>query len=186
MSWLREMSRPPAGLRAKRALDLAASAGGLLVLSPVLGAVTVLQLAYHGWPPLFVQERPGLHGKTFRILKFRTMTDARDEQGRLLGDMSLVGPRPLLVRYLDRYTAEQMRRHDMPPGITGWAQINGRNALSWDAKFALDLEYIDRWSLALDARILLTTVKKVLVRDGISAEGEATMPEFMGSMQVEA
>lgn len=215
MSWLREMSRPSAALRAKRALDLAASAGGLLALSPVLGAVTALQLAYHGWPPIFVQERPGLHGKTFRILKFRTMTNARDEQGRLLpdaerltalgrflratsldelpelwnvlvGDMSLVGPRPLLVRYLDRYTAEQMRRHDMPPGITGWAQINGRNALSWDAKFALDLEYIDRWSLPLDLKILLTTVKKVLVRDGIAAEGEATMPEFMGSQQVEA
>lgn len=207
MSWLREMLRPTPALRAKRALDVLASAGGLAILSPILGGITVAQLGYHGWPPLFVQERPGLYGKTFRIMKFRTMTDARDGEGRLLpdaerltalgrflratsldelpelwnvlvGDMSLVGPRPLLVRYLDRYTREQMHRHDMPPGITGWAQINGRNALSWDAKFALDLEYIARWSLALDAKILLTTVRKVLVRDGISAEGEATMPEF--------
>src|SRR5690606_25162768 len=148
-------------------------------------------------------------------LKFRTRTDARDARGNLLpdadrltvlgrflratsldelpelwnvlvGDMSLVGPRPLLMRYLGRYTREQMRRHDMPPGITGWAQINGRNALTWDEKFALDLEYVDRWSLLLDAKILVLTVKKVLVREGISAEGEATMPEFMGSITVEA
>ncbi|HEY8432888.1 MAG TPA: sugar transferase, partial [Sandaracinaceae bacterium] len=99
----------------------------------------------------------------------------------LVGDMSLVGPRPLLVRYLGRYTREQMRRHDMPPGITGWAQVNGRNALSWEEKFALDLHYVDHWSLALDLKILLLTVKKVLAREGISAAGEATMPEFRGS-----
>lgn len=215
MSWLGEMRRPSPALRIKRAVDVLASAGGLVVLSPVLGGITLAQLAYHGWPPLFVQERPGLHGRPFRILKFRTMTDARDAQGNLLpdaermtalgrflratsldelpelwnvlvGDMSLVGPRPLLMRYLGRYTREQMRRHDMPPGITGWAQINGRNALTWDEKFALDLEYVDRWSLLLDAKILALTVKKVLVREGISAEGEATMPEFTGPGAVEA
>lgn len=209
------MPRPTPALRAKRAVDILASAGGLVALSPVLGAIGVAQLAYHGWPPLFVQERPGLHGRTFRILKFRTMTDARDAAGQLLpdaerltplgrllratsldelpelwnvlvGDMSLVGPRPLLVQYLGRYTREQMRRHDMPPGITGWAQVNGRNALSWDEKFALDLEYVDHWSLALDAKILLTTLRKVLLREGISAQGEATMPEFLGSIRVHA
>lgn len=210
MSWLRHIPNPSVGLRAKRALDVLASGAGLVATAPVLGAIAALELAFHGWPPVFVQERPGLYGKTFDILKFRTMTNARDEHGHLLpdaerltafgrflrassldelpelwnvlvGDMSLVGPRPLLVRYLPRYTREQMRRHDMPPGITGWAQINGRNALSWDEKFALDLFYIENWSFLLDLKVLLGTAKKVLVREGISAEGDATMPEFMGS-----
>ncbi len=210
VSWLRDIERPTLALRAKRAFDVVVAGGGLLAGAPVLGAITALELAFHGWPPVFAQDRPGLHGRVFRIVKFRTMTNARDASGNLLpdadrltafgrflrstsldelpelwnvlvGDMSLVGPRPLLVRYLPRYTREQMRRHNMPPGITGWAQINGRNALSWDGKFALDLFYVESWSLALDLKILLGTVKKVLVREGISAEGEATMPEFMGN-----
>lgn len=215
MSWLRDIRNPTPALRAKRALDVVVAGGGLLALSPLLATLAALELVFHGWPPVFVQERPGLYGKTFRILKLRTMTDARGKDGQLLpdaerltafgrflrassldelpelwnvlvGDMSLVGPRPLLVRYLGRYTREQMRRHDMPPGITGWAQVNGRNALSWDEKFALDLHYVDHWSLALDLKILLRTATKVLAREGISAEGEATMPEFLGSTQVEA
>lgn len=215
MSWLRQMQRPSPALRLKRAMDVAAASAGLVVLSPVLGGITLAQLVYHGWPPLFVQERPGFQGRPFRILKFRTMTDARGAQGELLpdaerltklgrflratsldelpelwnvlvGDMSLVGPRPLLMSYLGRYTREQMRRHDMPPGITGWAQVNGRNALSWEEKFAYDLEYVDRWSLGLDLKILALTVKKVLTREGIAAEGEATMPEFLGTITVEA
>lgn len=210
MSWLRDIRNPTPALRAKRALDVVVAGGGLVALSPVLVALVALELVFHGWPPVFVQERPGLYGKTFRILKLRTMTNAKGADGQLLpdaerltafgrflrstsldelpelwnvlvGDMSLVGPRPLLVRYLGRYTREQMRRHDMPPGITGWAQVNGRNALSWEEKFALDLHYVDHWSLALDLKILLLTVKKVLAREGISAAGEATMPEFRGS-----
>lgn len=194
----------------KRSFDVAAAGAGLLLGAPLLGLITALELAFHGWPPVFTQERPGLHGRVFRIVKFRTMTNARDERGQLLpdadrltafgrvlrassldelpelwnvlvGDMSLVGPRPLLVRYLSRYTPEQMRRHEMPPGITGLAQVSGRNALSWEEKFALDVRYVERWSLALDLKILLGTATKVLVREGITAKGEATMPEFMGS-----
>ena len=162
-----------------------------------------------GSPVLFKQQRPGLHGKPFMMSKFRTMTDARDGDGNLLpdadrltrlgrflrstsldelpelfnvlkGDMSLVGPRPLLMRYLDRYTPEQARRHEVRPGITGWAQINGRNALSWEDKFTLDVWYVDHCSLLLDMRIILQTIWKVLRREGISQEGEATMSEFMG------
>jgi lipopolysaccharide/colanic/teichoic acid biosynthesis glycosyltransferase len=196
-------------LYAKRGLDVVASAAGLAVLSPVLAGVTVAELVFHGWPPLFSQERPGLHGKIFRMRKFRTMTNERGPDGELLpdaerltpfgqllrstsldelpelwhvltGEMSLVGPRPLLVRYLERYTPEQMRRHDMPPGITGWAQIHGRNAVSWKEKFALDVWYVDHWSLALDLRVLFATIAKVMLRQGISARGEATMSEFMG------
>lgn len=209
MSWLEHMEPRP-GLRLKRALDIGACAGGLAVLSPLLVAIAGLEVAFHGWPPLFFQERPGLGGRPFRIAKFRTMTNERGADGQLLpdaerltgfgrflrstsldelpelfnvlvGDMSLVGPRPLLMQYLGRYTAEQARRHDMPPGITGWAQVNGRNALRWSEKFALDLHYVDHWSLALDAKILLLTVRQVLIRDGIAAEGEATMPEYMGA-----
>jgi lipopolysaccharide/colanic/teichoic acid biosynthesis glycosyltransferase len=196
-------------LRAKRAFDVVVAGAGLGALAPLLGGLVLLELVFHGWPPFFVQERPGLHGRVFRMVKFRTMTAARDAQGRLLpdaqrltpfgkllrstsldelpelwnvlrGEMSLVGPRPLLVEYLDRYSPEQMRRHEMPPGITGLAQVRGRNALSWPEKFALDVEYVDRWSLALDARILAATVMAVLRREGISAPGEATMPVFMG------
>lgn len=162
-----------------------------------------------GSPVLFKQIRPGLHGKPFTMVKFRTMTDARDASGALLpdaqrltpfgrflrassldelpelwnvlrGEMSLVGPRPLLMEYLPLYSPEQARRHEVRPGITGWAQVNGRNAISWPEKFALDVWYVDNRSLWLDMRILLLTVRKVLVRDGISAAGEATMPRFEG------
>ena len=162
-----------------------------------------------GSPVLFKQIRPGLHGKPFTMVKFRTMTDARDASGALLpdaqrltpfgrflrassldelpelwnvlrGEMSLVGPRPLLMEYLPLYSLEQARRHEVRPGITGWAQVNGRNAISWTEKFALDVWYVDNRSLWLDMRILWLTVRKVLVRDGISAAGEATMPRFEG------
>ncbi len=162
-----------------------------------------------GSPVLFIQQRPGLHGKPFRMVKFRTMTDARDAAGQLLpdaqrltpfgcflrassldelpelwnvmrGEMSLVGPRPLLMEYLPLYSPQQARRHEVRPGITGWAQVNGRNAISWADKFALDVWYVDHRSLWLDVRILWLTMRKVLVRDGISAAGEATMPRFEG------
>lgn len=210
MSWLDDMPEKTAALRAKRALDVLVAGGGLVALAPLLGGLAVLELAFHGWPPVFAQRRPGLHGRVFTMFKLRTMTNERGADGHLLpdadrltvfgrflrassldelpelwnvlrGDMSLVGPRPLLVVYLGRYTREQMRRHDMPPGITGLAQVNGRNALSWDEKFALDLEYVDGWSLALDLRIIAQTARAVLGREGISAEGDATMPVFMGS-----
>lgn len=163
-----------------------------------------------GRPVLFIQVRPGLHGKSFRMIKFRTMTDKRDARGCLLpddqrltpfgkwlrassldelpelwnvikGDMSLVGPRPLLVEYLPFYSPEQARRHEVRPGITGWAQVNGRNAISWEDKFALDVWYVNNQSLWLDIKILWMTVRKVLVRDGISAAGDATMPRFTGN-----
>jgi len=193
----------------KRLFDILLSACGLLVL-----AVPLLALAWHvrrklGSPVLFAQVRPGLHGKPFRMVKFRTMTDVRDARGSLLpdvqrlnhfgrflrassldelpelwnvlrGEMSLVGPRPLLIEYLPLYSPEQARRHEVRPGITGWAQVNGRNAISWADKFALDVWYVDHRSLWLDVRILWLTVRKVLVRDGISAAGEATMPKFEG------
>ena len=167
-----------------------------------------------GSPVLFRQQRPGLNGEPFEMIKFRTMSNAVDGDGVLLsdalrltkvgrvlrttsldelpelwnvlkGDMSLVGPRPLLMQYLPLYTPEQARRHDVRPGITGWAQVNGRNAISWDDKFALDVWYVDHRSLWLDVRILWMTVRKVLVRDGISAAGEATMPAFTGSVPVQ-
>ena len=163
-----------------------------------------------GVPILFAQTRPGLGGKPFKMYKFRTMTNAKDSNGQLLpdaerltpfgrwlrassldelpgfwnvliGDMSLVGPRPLLTEYLERYTPEQARRHEVRPGITGWAQVNGRNAISWEEKFKLDVWYVDNWSFGLDLRILWLTVLKVIRRDGISASGEATMPKFMGT-----
>lgn len=210
MSWLDDMPEKTAALRAKRALDVLVAGGGLVALAPLLGGLAVLELAFHGWPPHFSQRRPGLHGRVFTMFKLRTMTNERGANGALLpdadrltafgrflrassldelpelwnvlrGDMSLVGPRPLLVEYLGRYTREQMRRHDMPPGITGLAQVNGRNALSWEEKFALDVEYVDRWSLGLDLRILAQTARAVLRREGISAEGAATMPVFVGS-----
>ena len=193
----------------KSLLDRAVAAVGLVVLAPVLGGLAGVIRWRLGSPVLFRQTRPGLHGRPFEMVKFRTMTDGRDAGGHLLpdaerltpfgrflraasldelpelwnvllGEMSLVGPRPLLMRYLDRYTPEQARRHEVKPGVTGWAQINGRNALSWEEKFALDTWYVDNMSLALDLRILWRTVKKVVVREGISASGEATMNEFMG------
>jgi len=177
---------------------------------PALGAVALLVRLKLGRQVLFRQPRPGRQGRVFELVKFRTMTDARDAEGRLLpdaqrltrfgqllrsssldelpevlnvlkGEMSLVGPRPLLVRYLDRYTPEQARRHEVPPGLTGWAQIKGRNALSWEEKFRLDVWYVDHQSLWLDVRILFLTVWQVLRRHGVNAPGEATMPEFMGS-----
>ncbi|MFN3597237.1 MAG: sugar transferase [Rubricoccaceae bacterium] len=193
----------------KRLFDIVCAALGLLVLAPVLGAVALAVRVKLGSPVLFRQTRPGLSGRPFEMVKFRTMTDARDAQGRLLpdaerltafgrflrstsldelpelwnvlrGEMSLVGPRPLLMQYLERYSPEQARRHEVRPGITGWAQVNGRNALSWEEKFALDVWYVDHQSFALDLRILWMTVRKVLAREGISAESSATMPEFTG------
>jgi lipopolysaccharide/colanic/teichoic acid biosynthesis glycosyltransferase len=194
----------------KSAFDRVFAAVLIVVLSPLLLATAFVVRVAIGTPVLFRQERPGRGGRIFELLKFRTMTNARDASGALLpdaqrltragrflrawsldelpqlfnivrGDFSFVGPRPLLVQYLDRYTPEQMRRHDVMPGITGWAQINGRNAISWEQKFALDLWYVDHWSLALDFRILLATIPYVLRRHGISQAGEATMPEFMGT-----
>ena len=194
----------------KRAFDFLVSLAALLLLWPVLLVLAVLVRVKLGRPVLFRQQRPGLHGRPFTMLKFRTMTDARDTEGNLLpdgerlssfgrslrstsldelpelinvlaGDMSLVGPRPLLMRYLDRYTPEQMRRHEVRPGITGWAQVNGRNAINWDQKFALDVWYVDHQSLRLDLRIFWLTVRNVLRREGISQAGEATMEEFLGT-----
>ena len=194
----------------KRAFDILISLAALLLLWPVQLVLAVLVRVKLGPPALFRQQRPGLHGRPFTMLKFRTMTDARDAEGNLLpdgerlssfgrslrstsldelpelinvlaGDMSLVGPRPLLMRYLDRYTPEQMRRHEVRPGITGWAQVNGRNAITWDQKFALDIWYVDHHSLRLDLRIIWLTVRNVLRREGISQAGEATMEEFFGT-----
>lgn len=194
----------------KRLIDLLLPAIGLLLLLPVIAVLTLLVRTFLGGPVLFRQTRPGLHAKTFQMMKFRTMTDERGTDGALLpdeqrltpfgqflrstsldelpglinvlkGDMSLVGPRPLLVEYLPLYSAEQARRHEVRPGITGWAQVNGRNALSWDEKFELDIWYVDNQSLWLDIKILFLTVKKVINRDGINADGEATMTRFTGS-----
>lgn len=193
----------------KRLFDMALAVPGWFFLSPVMLLGCVLVRVTMGAPVFFRQVRPGLDGKPFTILKFRTMSNAVDEEGRLLpdgerlsrlgrflratsldelpalwnvikGDMSLVGPRPLLMQYLDRYTPEQARRHEVKPGITGWAQVNGRNILSWAEKFKLDVWYVDHWSLALDLKIIGMTVVKVLKREGISAMGHATMPEFTG------
>ena len=194
----------------KRALDLTLSLPALVVLAPV-GAVVGSAVRWRlGSPVLFRQARPGRDGRIFELIKFRTMRDARDERGDLLpdderltplgrslrslsldelptlwnvvrGEMSLVGPRPLLVKYLERYSRDQRRRHDVLPGITGWAQVNGRNALSWEEKFDLDVWYVENVSLKTDVAILLRTVTQVLGRRGIAAEGHATMPEFEGN-----
>jgi lipopolysaccharide/colanic/teichoic acid biosynthesis glycosyltransferase len=194
----------------KRLFDLVASAIGLLLLAVPLAVLAWQVRRKLGSPVLFTQVRPGLHGKPFRMVKFRTMRDERGPDGALLpdaqrltpfgrflrassldelpelwnvlkGDMSLVGPRPLLTEYLPLYTPEQARRHEVRPGITGWAQVNGRNAISWADKFALDVWYVDHRSMWLDVQILWRTVRKVMVRDGISAAGEATMSKFTGS-----
>ncbi|GAA3984008.1 sugar transferase [Comamonas faecalis] len=194
----------------KRLLDFTVALLGLIALALPLCILILLIRRKLGSPVFFRQTRPGLHGKPFQMVKFRTMTDARDAQGALLpdadrltpfgrflrstsldelpelwnvlkGDMSLVGPRPLLMEYLPLYSPEQARRHAVRPGVTGWAQVNGRNAISWEEKFALDVWYVDHQSLALDLRILWLTVKKVLVREGISAAGEATMGKFTGN-----
>lgn len=198
----------------KRMLDLTLTIPALIFLAPLFGMLALLVRIKLGSPILFRQQRPGLHGRPFTIIKFRTMVDARDAQGNLLpdaerltpfgqflrstsldelpelwlvltGTMSLVGPRPLLVHYLDRYTPEQIRRHETKPGITGWAQINGRNALTWEEKFALDVWYVDHLSLWLDLQIIARTALAVFRREGISHEGYATVPEFMGSRQRE-
>src|SRR5690554_4755166 len=194
----------------KRLFDIIASAVGLLLLAPVIAVVAFLIRRRLGSPVLFRQVRPGKDGKPFEMIKFRTMRDAIDQDGNplpdsermtpfgaflratsldelpelwnvLKGDMSLVGPRPLLMEYLPLYSKEQYRRHEVRPGVTGWAQVNGRNAISWEDKFTLDVWYVDNRSFWLDLKIIYLTVKKVLVRDGISAEGEATMSKFTGS-----
>lgn len=193
----------------KRLWDVLGASLGLLILFPVILILAWLIQRRLGSPVLFHQVRPGLRGRPFRMIKFRTMRDALGADGQplpdaermtpfgrwlrstsldelpelwnvLKGDMSLVGPRPLLMEYLPLYSPEQSRRHEVRPGVTGWAQINGRNALSWEDKFRLDVWYVDNQSLWLDLKILYLTVKKVLVRDGISAEGEATMSKFTG------
>jgi lipopolysaccharide/colanic/teichoic acid biosynthesis glycosyltransferase len=194
----------------KRIFDLVAASVALLLLALPLLALACLIRRTLGSPVLFRQVRPGLHSQPFTMVKFRTMTDARGGDGVLLpdaqrltsfgrflrassldelpelwnvlkGDMSLVGPRPLLMEYLPLYTSEQARRHEARPGITGWAQVNGRNAISWEDKFALDVWYVNNQTLWLDIKILSMTVRKVLVRDGISAAGDATMPRFTGN-----
>lgn len=194
----------------KRAFDIFVSAIALIILSPLLAGIAVFVAFRLGRPVLFIQERAGCHGRVFRMRKFRTMTDACDASGTLLpdadrltvagrilrstsldelpelwnilaGDMSLVGPRPLLVRYLPRYSPDQARRHEVRPGLTGLAQVSGRNALSWDDKFALDTWYVDHRSFLLDLRIIARTVLRVLDRSGISDGDGATMTEFMGS-----
>lgn len=193
----------------KRAFDLVIALLALLLCAPLVALVAWQVHRKLGSPVLFRQVRPGLHGRPFEMIKFRTMRDAVDAAGKplpdaermtpfgsflratsldelpelwnvLKGDMSLVGPRPLLMEYLSFYSREQARRHEVRPGITGWAQVNGRNAISWDDKFKLDVWYVDNQSLWLDTKILWLTVKKVLVRDGISAEGDSTMPKFTG------
>lgn len=193
----------------KRAVDLVVAASALIVLAPVLLIVAVLVRLKLGSPVFFRQIRPGLHGAPFELVKFRTMKAAVDRDGRplpdeqrmtpfgaklralsldelpefwnvLRGDMSLVGPRPLLMSYLARYSAQQARRHEVRPGLTGWAQVNGRNTTSWAERFELDVWYVDHHSLKLDVRILWMTVRAVLRRDGIAADGHATMPEFEG------
>jgi len=193
----------------KRIFDITMSALALIMLSPIIILLTVLIAIKMGRPVIFSQIRPGLKSKTFNMIKLRTMKDAVDAEGNQLpdeerltsfgkflrstsldelpglwcvlkGDMSLVGPRPLLIEYLPLYSDEQAMRHNVRPGITGWAQVNGRNAISWDEKFKLDVWYVDNQSFWLDIKILFLTVKKVFVREGISADGEATMSKFEG------
>ena len=196
----------------KRAFDLVASLALLVLLSPLMLVVALMVRVKLGSPVLFRQERPGLGGGIFTMYKFRTMTDERDEEGDLLpdakrlppfgqmlrstsidelpelfnvvrGQISLMGPRPLLTQYLERYSPEQARRHEVRPGITGWAQVNGRNAISWEEKFACDVWYVDNISFALDMKIIFKTIAKILAREGISQEGQATMEEFLGTKE---
>jgi lipopolysaccharide/colanic/teichoic acid biosynthesis glycosyltransferase len=199
-------------LALKRAIDVVGASLALGVAAIPMAVIALAVRVRHGAPTLFSQERPGLHGRPFIIHKFRTMTDRRGPDGRLLpddqrltglgrflrstsldelpelvcvlrGDMSLVGPRPWLMQYLDRYSPDEARRHDMRPGITGLAVASGRNAVSWDDRLALDLEYVDTWTIKGDLQIIGRTIGGVLRREGISAEGHATMPEFEGSRQ---
>jgi lipopolysaccharide/colanic/teichoic acid biosynthesis glycosyltransferase len=194
----------------KRIVDIIVSVVGLVTLGPVLVILAIMIRVKLGSPVLFRQQRPGLGGRPFWLIKFRTMTDKRDEAGNVLpdeqrlpaygrflrstsldelpelfnvlkGDMSIVGPRPLMMKYLSRYTPEQARRHEVKPGITGWAQVNGRNAVSWEERFKLDVWYVDNWSLWLDLKILFRTVAAVFKREGITQQGRATMDEFMGT-----
>lgn len=196
----------------KRLFDIVSSIIFLLCFWWLYIIVAILVKKKLGNPVIFKQQRPGLNGKIFTMYKFRSMTDARDKNGKLLsdaerlpkfgkilratsldeipeivnvlkGDMSLVGPRPLLVEYLSRYSKEQARRHEVRPGITGWAQVNGRNAISWEEKFKYDVEYVDSCSFLLDIRIIFLTIKKVFVKEGISQEGNVTMEEFKGEKQ---
>ena len=200
---------PPGVPFSKRVFDLLLTIPGLILISPVLLLVAVLVRIYHGKPVIFRHVRPGYRGQLFTVYKFRSMSGDRDARGNLLpdaarltrlgrflraasldelpelfnvlrGEMSLVGPRPLLAAYLTRYSPEQARRHNVLPGITGWAQVNGRNALTWEDKFALDVWYVDNYSLWLDAKIMLLTLWKVLKREGISQPGHATAEEFWG------
>jgi sugar transferase EpsL len=194
----------------KRFFDFFFTISAAILLLPVFVVTALFVRSRLGTPLFFCQQRPGLKGKPFTIYKFRTMTNERDANGELLpdserltwfgkflratsldelpelfnvlkGDMSIVGPRPLLTQYLDRYTPEQARRHEVRSGITGWAQVNGRNAISWEDKFKLDIWYIDNLSLALDLKIIFMTINKILKRDGINQEGQATMEEFRGT-----
>jgi len=201
---------PPGIPVSKRLLDLILTIPGLILISPLLLVTAVLVRIQHGKPIVFRQRRPGYRSQMFTLHKFRTMTDQRNNSGSmkpdevritrlgqflrgtsidelpelvnvLKGEMSLVGPRPLLVQYLPRYSSEQIRRHDVLPGMTGWAQINGRNTLTWEDKFRFDVWYVDHWTLCLDIKILALTMWKVIRREGISQEGHATSEEFMGN-----
>lgn len=205
---LRSLFPPEIPMR-KRLLDLIISIPGLILVSPFLILIAIVVRIKMGPPAIFKQIRPGYKGKLFSVYKYRTMTEERDGQGNLLpdearmtnlgrwlrsfsldelpellnvlrGEMSLVGPRPLLVQYLDRYTPEQSRRHDVVPGITGWAQVNGRNTLSWEDKFRFDVWYVENWSLGLDVRILIRTIWVWVTREGISQPGMPTAEEFFG------
>jgi len=196
----------------KRLLDIIYSLGFILCFWWLYIIVAILVKKKLGSPVLFKQQRPGLNGKVFTMYKFRSMTDAKDKDGKLLsdeerlprfgqllratsldeipeffnilkGDMSLVGPRPLLVQYLERYNERQARRHEVRPGITGWAQVNGRNAISWEQKFEYDVEYVEKCSFFLDIKIIIMTIKKIFIREGISQEGNVTMEEFRGSRE---
>jgi len=196
----------------KRPIDFVLSLGAIIILSPILLLIALLVRIKLGSPVIFKQQRPGMNEKIFTLYKFRTMTDERDEKGELLpdemrltnfgkflrassldelpelynilkGDMSIVGPRPLLIEYLPLYNAQQRRRHEVKPGLTGWAQVNGRNAIGWEEKFNYDVEYVDNLSFFLDVKIIFLTIIKVLKREGINQEGRATMEPFRGSQQ---
>lgn len=199
----------------KRILDIISSLLAIIILSPLLGMLTVIGAFEMKGNPFFTQERPGKDEKIFKLVKFRTMTNAKDKDGNLLsdadrltrygkflrntsldelpelfnilkGDMSVIGPRPLLVKYLPRYNEHQHRRHEVRPGLSGWAQVNGRNAISWEDKFNYDVEYVDNYSIVMDIKILFMTILNVLKREGISSETSATMEEFMGTPEKEA
>ena len=196
----------------KRILDIISSLLAIIILSPLLGVLTVIGAFEMKGNPFFTQERPGKDEKIFKLVKFRTMTNAKDKDGNLLsdadrltkygkflrntsldelpelfnilkGDMSVIGPSPLLVQYLPRYNAHQHRRHEVRPGLSGWAQVNGRNAISWEDKFNYDVEYVDNYSIVMDIKILFMTILNVLKREGISSETSATREEFMGTAE---